>query len=89
MVVSNDLVGFEIPALDLFVFTATEEIGMSFRERQTSDGRNVSSKSELQCIVGTHTGLGEVPNFDGSIGGSSGKESIFGVHSDGSYPAKV
>ena len=61
VVVSDDFVGFQIPAFDHFVFAAREEVGVSWRNGQTAHCRNVARESEFE-----RAGC-EIPDFDGAV----------------------
>ena len=67
VIMSNDLIGFQIPTFDLFVFGGTEQVGMSVGKGETSNGTDMSGECELQGIAGSDGGFGKVPNLDRSV----------------------
>jgi len=83
VVVSDDLVVLEIPALDLLVFSTGEEVGIAGTDTHSTNSGNVSSESQSK---GT---CGKVPHFDGSICGSSDKPFVTDIDCDTSDPTRV
>lgn len=83
VVVADDFVGFEIPALDHFVFTAGEEVGMSGGYGQAADGGNVTRESETE---GT---CSQVPDLDGSVAGTTSKPFVVGLDGQTAHPTQV
>lgn len=90
VVMSNDLIRFQIPAFDHFVFSRRKEIGMSFGKGQSSDGTDMSREGQEQGVVRSGARLGQIPYFDGSIGRSRRKHGIVGwINGNRTDPAQM
>ena len=89
VIVPHDLIGFQIPALDLLVLAGTEQVGMSGAEGQAADGTDVPREGNLERIGGTDAGLGQVKDLDDPIGTAGGKHVVGGVEGDGPHPAQM
>jgi hypothetical protein len=59
MVVTDDFVGFQIPAFHHFVLCSGKKIGMSTRDTKPSHSRYVSSQGQLQLSRGKIPDLSE------------------------------
>mmetsp|Transcript_20831 Transcript_20831/g.42466 ORF Transcript_20831/g.42466 Transcript_20831/m.42466 type:complete len:327 (-) Transcript_20831:259-1239(-) len=89
VIMSNDLIGLQIPTLDHFILRRREEVGMPLAEGQSADGADVSGEGNFEGIVGSHAGFGEVEYFDDAVASSGGEEGVGGVEGDGADPAEV
>jgi hypothetical protein len=89
VVVPNDLVRFQIPALDLLVLARRKEVRVAVGKGEAANGRHVPRQRHLQRVVGTGAGLGQVPYFDRAVGTAGGKHGVGRVHGNGADPTEV
>ncbi len=52
MVVTNDLVGLQVPALDLLVLATREQVGVTWADADAPHRAHVASQGELECARG-------------------------------------
>lgn len=83
VVVSNDFVRLEIPALDHFVFTAGEQIRVSGRHGEAADGADMPGQCKPEGA------RGKIPYLDRSVARATGEPFIPGLDGQGSYPAEM
>lgn len=67
VVVPNDLVRLEIPALHHLVFAARKEVRMARRNSKTPNGADVSRQRQLESATA------QIPDLDGTICRPTGK----------------
>lgn len=83
MVVADNFVGLQIPALDHFVLTAREEVWMTRRHCEAAHGADVSGQRQAE---GTR---GQIPDLDSAVSRAAGEPFVAGLDSQGAHPAEV
>lgn len=81
VVVTDDLVVLQIPALHLPILAATEQIRMLGADRQAAHCTDVACERELQLAAG------QVPDLDDTVRRSSGEPLVSRLHGDAAHPA--
>lgn len=83
VVVTNDLVCLEIPALDHLVLAAREEVWVAWRHGKTANGADVTSECQPQ------RSRSQVPNLDGSVTSAAGEPLVVRLNSQTSDPTQM
>ena len=83
MVVPDDLVVLEVPALDHLILTAREEVGRAAAHCQPAHCRDMARERELERA------RGEVPDLDGAIGRTRREPLVGRVHRDRAHPSQM
>ena len=89
VVVTDDLVRFEVPALDHFIFRTTEQVRVSFGKGQPADGGDVPGQRQLQRVRRPDASLGQVPNLDRPVGRTRSKHVVRRIDTDRTDPTQV
>lgn len=83
VVVTNYFVVLKIPAFDLTIFTAREQIWMSWGNSESSNGADVTCKRKLQFAAS------QVPDLDDTISSSRRKPFISRLNCNTSNPTQM
>ena len=73
VIMPNDLIRLQIPALHELVLPGGEEVGMSRTECQSPNRTDVSREGDAERIVPRDARLGEVEYLDDPIGSAGGE----------------
>ena len=91
VVVSDDLVCLEVPALDLLVLAGAEEVGVPVGRDDAAHGGDVAGERQLECSRSQIPvwydwmrwgGTTSLPDFDDAIASAGGKPLVAGVDRD-------
>ena len=83
VVVADDLVVLQVPALDLPVLAAGEEIRLATGDGQAAHHAHVSRQRQLEFPAG------QIPDFDDAVRGASGKPLVARLNGAAANPAHV
>lgn len=83
MIVPDDLVRLEIPALDHLVLTARKQVRVASGHRKPAHSRDVSREREAQLA------RREVPDLDDAVARTSRKPLVPGLDRNAAYPPEV
>ena len=89
VVVANDAVRFQVPALDHLVLPGGEHVRVALGDGEAANGVDVAGQGEEEGVGGGGGELGEGPELDGAVGGAGYEELVEGVDGDGADPAEV
>ena len=83
VVVTNDLVCLEIPALDHLVLAAREEVWVARRHGKTANGADVTSECQPQRA------RSQVPDLDGSVTSAASEPLVVRLDGQAAHPTQM
>jgi len=83
VIVTDDLVVLQVPALDLPVLAAGEEVGLAAGDGQAAHHAHMTRQGELQLPAG------QVPDLDDAVRGAGGEPLVTRLDGAASDPAHV
>ena len=83
VVVSDDLVDLEVPALDELIVTDREQVGRAFTHGHAADAADVPGERDLERAAG------QIPHLDRLVGRARHKPLVARLHGDAAHPAEV
>lgn len=80
VVMADDLVRLEVPALDHLVLAAGEEVWMSWGNGQAAHRRDVAREREAEVP------RRQIPNLDGAVAGARSEPFVAGLNGQRAHP---